>query len=69
MSNQTLGRPSRENETFKASVDFSEFKANLSNLARTWLKIILSGVAENIVGNLPSICDDLNSIPHTTAGE
>lgn len=65
MSYQMLGRLSQENETFKASIDFSEFKANPSNLVRTWLKIILNGVAEN----LPSICEDLNSFSNTSAGE
>lgn len=69
MSYQVLGRLSQENETFKASIDFSEFKANPSNLVRTWLKIILNGVAENIIGNLPSICEDLNSFSNTSAGE
>lgn len=60
-----LGRLSQENETFKASIDFSEFKANPSSLVRTWLQIILNGVAEN----LPSICEDLNSFSNTSAEE
>lgn len=71
MNYQIHGRLRQENETFKASVDYSEFKANLSNLVRICLKImILRGAARDIVGNLPSICElYLNSIPNTIAAE